>query len=200
MDTMWYYALRGQERQGPVTEADLRGLIAAGTVGPGDLVWCEGMPSWQAVRDVPALAPSAASIPAPQPVPTPVATPRPVAGSSRAAASSAAIPPGLLGWTSFVGVMNILGGVLSCLSCFGILYGIFMIIAGTALMGAKSALQGVQTIDPAMQPFLAKLKTAMQMMGIFYILTIVVTIIMVIVYAGMIFGALSSGTFSLPTD
>ncbi len=46
----WYYDLGGQ-RQGPVDEPELDRLIAAGTVQPDTLVWCEGMANWAPVKD-----------------------------------------------------------------------------------------------------------------------------------------------------
>jgi hypothetical protein len=41
----WYYGENGQ-RQGPVSEADLGSLIAAGRIGPATLIWREGMAQW----------------------------------------------------------------------------------------------------------------------------------------------------------
>ena len=42
---MWYYALNGKQA-GPVSEADLRGLAARGTIDGSTLVWREGMDAW----------------------------------------------------------------------------------------------------------------------------------------------------------
>jgi uncharacterized RDD family membrane protein YckC len=42
----WYYVLGG-EQQGPVSEEEIQGLIARGTVTPMTLVWREGMANWQ---------------------------------------------------------------------------------------------------------------------------------------------------------
>ncbi|MGC6458075.1 MAG: DUF4190 domain-containing protein [Akkermansiaceae bacterium] len=47
----WYYGKEGQQ-YGPVDEATLRARAATGEVGPNDLVWCEGMKSWQPFREV----------------------------------------------------------------------------------------------------------------------------------------------------
>jgi hypothetical protein len=56
----WYYALGGQQ-QGPVDDAQLDSLIAAGTVTPETLVWREGLPNWQPLRLArPGTAPVAA--------------------------------------------------------------------------------------------------------------------------------------------
>lgn len=41
----WYYELNGQ-RQGPVPESALQGLLASGTITQRTLVWREGMANW----------------------------------------------------------------------------------------------------------------------------------------------------------
>lgn len=41
----WYYGENGQ-RMGPISEADLGGLIAAGRIGMATLIWREGMTQW----------------------------------------------------------------------------------------------------------------------------------------------------------
>jgi len=46
----WYYDLGGQ-RQGPVPEAELDRLLAAGTLNANTLVWCEGMANWAPLRE-----------------------------------------------------------------------------------------------------------------------------------------------------
>ncbi len=45
----WYY-VDGQERVGPVAEADFEGLVAAGQVTATTLVWREGMADWVTYR------------------------------------------------------------------------------------------------------------------------------------------------------
>ena len=46
----WYYA-QGDERKGPVTEAEFDALIAAGTITDSTLVWKEGMANWAPLRE-----------------------------------------------------------------------------------------------------------------------------------------------------
>jgi hypothetical protein len=58
----WFYAAGGQQ-QGPVSEAQLRDLIARGTVTADTLVWSEGMAAWQSAGEVPGLLSSAAAFP-----------------------------------------------------------------------------------------------------------------------------------------
>jgi hypothetical protein len=47
----WYYDSGGGQRQGPISEAELDRLIAAGTITADTLVWHEGMASWAALRE-----------------------------------------------------------------------------------------------------------------------------------------------------
>jgi hypothetical protein len=58
----WFYASQGQQ-QGPYPEAQLRSLIARGTVTPDTLVWTDGMAGWQRAGDIPGLASSGGSRP-----------------------------------------------------------------------------------------------------------------------------------------
>jgi len=53
-DRSWFFASQGQQ-QGPYPEAQLRGLIANGTVTSETLVWTEGMANWQKAGQIPGL-------------------------------------------------------------------------------------------------------------------------------------------------
>jgi hypothetical protein len=59
----WFYAAGGQQ-QGPVSEAQLRDLIARGAVTPDTLVWSEGMAGWQKAGELPGLWSGGAAPPA----------------------------------------------------------------------------------------------------------------------------------------
>ena len=59
----WFYASNGQQ-QGPYPDAQLRELIARGTVTADTLVWSEGMAGWQRAAEIPGLFGSASSPPA----------------------------------------------------------------------------------------------------------------------------------------
>jgi len=61
-DRSWFYAAQGQQ-QGPFPEAQLRSLIARGTVTPDTLVWSEGMAGWLRAGDIPELTPGGNSRP-----------------------------------------------------------------------------------------------------------------------------------------
>lgn len=45
----WYYAV-GQQQQGPLDDAQLDALLAAGTITPDTLIWREGQANWQPLR------------------------------------------------------------------------------------------------------------------------------------------------------
>lgn len=67
----WYYAAQNQQ-QGPVSESELRGLIARGVVTADTLVWTEGMAGWEKAGQIAGLmsdlapgAPDFSSHPAP---------------------------------------------------------------------------------------------------------------------------------------
>ena len=105
------------------------------------------------------------------------------------------IPAGLLGWTTFVAVMTLIGGVLSILSCIGIPQGVLMVIGGIALLGGKTALQGVGSVDAGILPYLRKMRLFMQMQGWIYIMGLLLGGIILIVYFGVIMVALSQVEF-----
>ncbi len=76
----WYYADGGQQR-GPVTEAELAGLIQSGVVRPETLVWRDGMAEWRPLAEA---RPAALASTSPQPaVPAvPPMAPAPTAGTA----------------------------------------------------------------------------------------------------------------------
>lgn len=68
-DAVWYYA-DGDKEQGPVTLAQLKGLLTSGKIQPDDLVWKDGLDDWMPAEEVPEL--KAVEAPA-APLPTPAA-------------------------------------------------------------------------------------------------------------------------------
>jgi hypothetical protein len=61
-DRSWYFASNCQQ-QGPYPEAQLRDLVARGTVTADTLVWSEGMAGWQKAGEIPGLMASGGSAP-----------------------------------------------------------------------------------------------------------------------------------------
>ena len=58
----YYYALNGQQ-QGPISEAELDALVAAGTITADTLVWREGLANWQPYQEVRGAANQGAAAP-----------------------------------------------------------------------------------------------------------------------------------------
>ncbi|MDF9878152.1 SPFH domain-containing protein [Cellulosimicrobium cellulans] len=65
-ESPWYWAAGGAQA-GPGTTADLAGRVRSGEVTRQSLVWQQGMASWTAAGDVPALSPLFAATPPPLP-------------------------------------------------------------------------------------------------------------------------------------
>src|ERR1700682_1784333 len=62
-DRLWYFAV-GSNRQGPVSDEQLRDKIASGEIKADTLVWNSGMAEWAKAGDVPGLiAPGARALP-----------------------------------------------------------------------------------------------------------------------------------------
>jgi GYF domain 2 len=59
----WFFASEGKQ-QGPCSEAELRELVASGTITAETLVWSEGMASWQKAGEIPGLLSGASGPPA----------------------------------------------------------------------------------------------------------------------------------------
>ena len=167
MEKMWFYSDDGKDKKGPVQESHLRAL----NLPPNTLVWSEGMANWSPLKDVAAF--QAGSDPAPVPLAATLSPVAPVGGQP--------LPAGI-GWLTFVGVIHIIMGIFACLSCFGLIYGIPMIMGGVALLGAKNLLGALTTVDASTVPFLEKLFQSFKLVGWGYILMLVTTLIVLVIY------------------
>lgn len=67
MTAMWHYSRNGQ-KHGPVSSPELQNLARKGLLTPEDLVWKEGMESWQKAGRLKGLFPAVATAPPPMPV------------------------------------------------------------------------------------------------------------------------------------
>jgi hypothetical protein len=173
MEKLWFFAQgSSSDKQGPVTETQIRALIAERKLLPTDLVWSEGMTNWIPLGRVPEL--------------------RPEPMAAAAGATSMDVPEGLKGWMTFVAIMTILGGVLQCFGCFTIVIGIPMIIGGIALLAAKDLLPELSSNEAALGTFLLKLKSFFLTSGIVYVISLVLGVIVALLF---VFGA-AAGMFS----
>jgi hypothetical protein len=116
---------------------------------------------------------------APPPVPPP------------AVAARSPLPEGIRGWMSFVGFVTLIYGAIQILTCLGAIQGILLVIAGVAVLGARTALEAVDDVDPALAPFFAKLKTVFVMTGIGYIVTVAILALVFLLYFGVIMAAIA---------
>jgi GYF domain 2 len=95
MGDSWYYAYDGA-RKGPVSREDLRQALIQGEIERHSLVWCEGMPQWQALESLEELQSLVEQVPPPlPPEPPPLPSEPPQQPSAPfAAAPSDAVGPG----------------------------------------------------------------------------------------------------------
>jgi hypothetical protein len=64
----WYYS-KGEQQIGPISDGEIRDLIARGTLAPDDDVWREGLADWQRAGDVRELFAERPVAPPPAPNP-----------------------------------------------------------------------------------------------------------------------------------
>ena len=163
----WYFVNpKTREKSGPHEEAVVRSKFIAGEISPATLVWHDGLANWLPARQVFAAlqAPSGTEGKVP-------------------------LPDGLRGWMTFIGIVTILGSALPAV----LLYGIPMLLAGIALMGARAALDRAPFISPDLVPFFTKLRTFFCCWGWMYILGLFLGIIFLLIYTGIALWSLSGG-------
>ena len=167
----WYYVIsKTRERSGPHDEAFVRAKFIAGEIAPAALVWHDGLANWIPASDAFAALKSPAG-----------------------AEGKVPLPDGLRGWMTFVGVMTLLSSVMPAL----LLYGLPMLLAGLAALGARAALDRTPFISPDMVPFFAKLKTFFCCWGWMYILGMFLAILFLLAYAGLALWTASAGQVPL---
>lgn len=154
MTQEWYYNQGGQ-RRGPVSMAELKQMVASGSLKSADPVWKEGMAKWVTARSIKGLFPetAVAGIPAPPTAPKPVRPPGPPpleatedagdggSGSNHPAAKikgawqrlSTPIKVGILG-----------GGGLAVLLFFGCCGGVLLFVVPRLGGGTSSDVEGTE--------------------------------------------------------
>ena len=133
--TEWFYGKEGQQ-YGPIDETTLRARVVTGEIGPHDLIWCEGMASWQPLQNLPqfSAAPHVPVVPvsgAPQDGGIPESSPYapPAAGLEGASYRPGPSLPATNGLSIASLVCGILALVFFCF-CGGIFFGIPAVICG----------------------------------------------------------------------
>ena len=94
---------------------------------------------------------------------------------------------------TFVGFVTLAYGAMQILTCLGAIQGILLIVAGVATLGARTALESVDDVDPTLAPFFAKLKTVFVMTGIGYIVTVAIVVLLILLYFSVIMAAIAGG-------
>ncbi len=192
MDKLWFYAVGGTDKQGPISESELRARLQNGSISASDLVWTDGMASWKSAGEVSEL--TTVESPSPFASPAPVFAP---AATAQPTGSRAALPEGITGWMSFVAIVHIISGVIGSIGCISLVYTIFMILSGAGLYGARNALQNITTVDAALVPFFEKLRFSMKMLGISYIVIAVLVAISFALFGAAIIAAIASASGGL---
>lgn len=163
----WYYVIsKTREKSGPHDEAFVRAKFIAGEIAPACLVWHDGLANWIPASD------AFAALQAPS-------------GTE----GKIPLPDGLRGWMTFNGIMTIFGSLLPSV----VLFGLPMLLAGLALLGARAALDRTPFISPDMVPFFTKLRAFFCCWGWMYILGIFLSILVLLIYLGIALWTLSSG-------
>lgn len=163
----WYYVVaKTREKSGPHDEAFVRAKFIAGEIAPEALVWHDGLANW-----IPA-GQAFAALQAP-------------AGAE----GKVPLPDGLRGWMTFVGVMTVLTAIVPSL----LLFGLPMLLAGLAALGARAALDRAPFVSPDTIPFFTKLRTFFCCWGWMYILGLFLAVLFLLAYTGIALWAVSSG-------
>jgi len=169
----WYYVMpKTRDKSGPHEEAVVRAKFIAGEIGPATLVWHDGLPNW-----IPAGEAFAAL--------------RSPAGTE----GKVPLPDGLRAWMTFVGIVTILGSILPAL----LLYGIPMLLAGIAVLGARAALDRSPFIAPDMLPFLTRLKTVFACWGWMIIIGLFLSVLALLAWAAVVLFSLAGGAGAFPS-
>ncbi len=170
--TNWYFVNpKTREKVGPQEEAYVRAKFIGGELPPASLVWHDGLANW---------------IPASQAF---AALQAPTGREGKVP-----LPDGLRGWMTFIAIMLILSALLPSI----MLFGLPMLVAGIALLGARAALDRAPFIAPEMVPFFTKLRTFFCAWGWMYIISALIGVLLLLLYIGVVFLALASGDVVSP--
>jgi hypothetical protein len=158
----WYYSSNATQ-MGPVTDAELRAMLASGKVSSTDMVWREGMKDWLPASSVPGLCvmPQAGGNLYQPPV--------------HPGSYDAPVP------TSGLAIASLVCGIVGIVTCF--LPGIAAVICGHMALKQMAA--------PNAQVTGRGMAVAGLVLGYFSILLMVAMI--ALIFLGVVFGKTSSG-------
>jgi hypothetical protein len=215
-----YYYHNGREQKGPFSFEDLKMQARDGAFSSANLVWADHMPKWVEASEVEGLFTPASTPPPPPfgganpPPPAPVPPAPPPAPPFQPVRKPAANTAGqndyrfdgmmlsqLSSWIGFVGIMMIIGGVISAISglfafVIGAIPGIITLILGLKLRTAKKhadamlADHSTSLSSANFGMFVDSLRSFFKIMGILIIIALVLSLL------GIIFGVVAS--FMMP--
>lgn len=114
----WFYG-KDNAQHGPVSDLEIRNMVASGQIDMNTIVWREGMTDWLPMKDVPEFQPSSGN---PSGTASPYASPQTYAGQ---APYAGAIP------TDGMSIAALVLGILAIVSCYvWALFGIPAVICG----------------------------------------------------------------------
>ncbi len=162
----WYYVdPKTSDKRGPYDERRIRQGYIDGLLSAGTLVWREGLANWVPLRDALDL------------------TAAPPLGEGRVP-----LPTGLCGWMLFDGICTI---IVSLPLLLLLPWNIPLLVAGIALLGARSTLERTPYVHEETLPFLLRLRTVFCAAGWVYIVMIVLAIVVFLAGVHLSFAALA---------
>lgn len=162
----WYYVdPKTSDKRGPYDERRIRQGYIDGLLSAGTLVWREGLANWVPLRDALDL------------------TAAPPLGEGRVP-----LPPGLCAWMLFDGICTI---IVSLPLLLLLPWNIPLLVAGIALLGARSTLERTPYVHEETLPFLLRLRTVFCAAGWVYIVMIVLAIVLFLAGVHLSFAALA---------
>lgn len=179
-----WYLYQDQQQKGPYTFEQLASEIQRGAVSPADMIWCSGMENWVRADQVEGLFPAGQ------------------AGAEETAQQGAYANQGiyyhddtklaqLRSWLGFVGIVTIIGGVISAISglfafIIGAIPGILTVILGFKLLGAKKYTDAMlEESSTGISPetfgsFIDNLRAFFKITGILIIISLVLSLLLFI--------------------
>ncbi len=162
----WYYVdPKTSDKRGPYDERRIRQGYIDGLLSAGTLVWREGLANWVPLRDALDL------------------TAAPPLGEGRVP-----LPAGLCAWMLFDGICTI---IVSLPLLLLLPWNIPLLVAGIALLGARSTLERTPYVHEETLPFLLRLRTVFCAAGWVYIVMIVLAIVLFLAGVHLSFAALA---------
>lgn len=179
MSAQWYINRDG-EKKGPFKLDQLIEAARSGKLRPDDMIWGTGMASWARADEIEALQPHAWQN-------TSAAPPPPVATTRQSQTGHLKLEQ-LSRWMGFVGIMTIIGGVISAISgvfafIVGAIPGIITIILGVMLRKASGYAdrmqyeEAIESYSANFGMFIANLNSYFKILGILIIISLVLGVL-----------------------